>query len=528
MSRRNSLRGPRPPLALVVPAAGAAVVALIPLVYIVVRAGEGGIDGIRREVLSGRTAQLLVRSVTLAVSVTIASTIIGCTCAYLIARTDMRFRSFVGVAFAAPLALPTYVSAYTWLAATGISGFKGSFLVLTMCCYPYVYIPVRAAMSRIDGRQVEVARSLGVGAVATFLRVTLPQLRSAIASGALLVTLYVLSDFGAVSLMRHDVFTTSIFLSYQGSFDRTPAAILGCVLACVTGLIVWAEAGIRSDDARSAKGAVSTMASTRLGRWSFPGWLFSVGVVTASLGVPLVTLGQWSRRSPSDPVSVGGLWETIRSTVGVSFMGAAFTTLLAIPVAVLISRYRNRLAKGIEASSNIGHALPGVVIALSLVFFGVRFATPIYQRLPLLVAAYGVLFLPLAVSSVRSSLVNAPVALDEVGRSLGVGPTGIIARVLLPIAAPGVGAGAVMVFLTCVKELPATLLLRPTGLETLATRLWSETSVADYGRAAPYALAIVGVASVPTLVLTFLTIENRSLRRRVRPPSSVPVASQVR
>ena len=507
------------PLALLVPAVAAAGIALIPLVYIVVRASEAGLDGVRREIVSTRTLHLLSRSLTLAVSVTLASAVIGTSCAFLVTRTDVRGRAVLAVAFAAPLAIPTYVAAYTWLAATGVSGFRGSFLVLTTCCYPYVYLPVRAAISGLDARQQEVARSLGVGALSTLWRVTLPQLRSAIGSGSLLVALYVLSDFGAVSLMRHDVFTTSIFLSYQGSFDRTPAAILGCLLVSVTGLLVWTEARVRREGVdRSAKGAASRAPKIKLGRWSLPGWVFAGSVVGLSLGVPMVTLASWLADSPANPVSFDSLRSTVWSTIGVSMLGAVFTISLAIPVAVLVSRYRSRLARGIEAASYIGHALPGVVIALSLVFFGVRFATPIYQRLPLLIGGYGVLFLPLAVASVRSSLANAPIALDDVGRSLGVNPTAIVRRVLLPIAAPGVGAGAALAFLTCIKELPATLLLRPNGLETLATRLWTETSVADYGRAAPYAIAIVAVASVPTLLLTSLSFESMGSTRRPRRP----------
>ena len=528
----------RAPIAFLLPASVSAVVAAIPLAYIVVRASQGGVDGIRREIVSSRTLHLLTRSVTLALSVTVACAFLGTACALLVTRTDMKGKSVLGVAFAAPLAIPTYVAAYTWLATTGLNGFRGSFVVLTTCCYPYVYIPVRAAMTRIDGRQSEVARSLGVGAATTFWRVTIPQLRSAIGSGSLLVTLYVLSDFGAVSLMRHDVFTTSIFLSYQGSFDRTPAAILGCLLAVITGFLVWGESAARKDNVeRSAKGAVRRPTPVRLGRWSIPCWGFAVGVLGTSLGVPLVTLIRWSGASPSDPVTFQSLTSTVWATVGISLLGAVVTTLLALPVAVLVSRYRSRSAKAIEAATNVGHALPGLVIALALVFFGVRFATPIYQRLPLLIGAYAVLFLPLAIGAIRSSLASAPIALDEVGRSLGIGPAGVVRRVVLPLAAPGIGAGAVMVFLTCIKELPATLLLRPTGLDTLATRLWSETSVADYGRAAPYAIAIVVVASVPTLILTSLSLERaggrtgsgpgtrRGFRRLVRRAVEGPVTS---
>jgi iron(III) transport system permease protein len=494
-------------------AATAAAFAVVPLVYIVIRASEGGFDAIRSELWRRQTAQLLGRSLTLAVTVTAASAVIGTTCAWIVARSNLRGRRYLAVALAAPLSIPTYVAAYTWLSTAGFSGFTGSFIVLTTCCYPYVYLPVLSAFTGIDSRQEEVARSLGANQFEVFRRVTLPLLRSSITSGSLLVALYVLSDFGAVSLMRYDVFTTSIFLSYRGSFDRTPAAILGCLLAVATVAIVAIEARARREaGSRTARGAARQPSPTILGRWSLPAGLVLAFVIITSLGVPLLTLTRWALDSPDAGVSFVDLRTAMFDTLGVSLAGALFTTLLALPVGLLAARYRNRFVRIVESACYLGHALPGLVIALALVFFGVRVATPIYQRLPMLIIGYAVLFLPLAVGSARTSIAQAPVAFDEVARSLGNRPPSVIRRVVLPITAPGIGAGAALVFLACVKELPATLLLRPTGLDTLASRLWTETSVADYGRAAPYAIAIVLVASMPTFVLT--TLSTRSVDRK--------------
>jgi iron(III) transport system permease protein len=503
----------RPPRVLAVAAATAAAFAVVPLFYIAIRASEGGLSGIKTELWRRQTGQLLVRSLTLAGAVTISCALIGTSCAWIVARSDLPGRRFLAVALAAPLSIPTYVAAYTWLSISGISGFTGSFLVLTTCCYPYVYLPVLSAFTGIDARQEEVARSLGANRRAVFRRVTLPLLRSSITSGSLLVALYVLSDFGAVSLMRFDVFTTSIFLSYRGSFDRTPAAILGCLLAVATIAIVALEARSRRESGpRTARGAARQPNPSPLGRWSMAAWGLMALVVVTSLAVPLVTLAKWALDSPDAGVSFVDLRNAIVDTLGVSLGGALFTTLLALPVGLLAARYRTRFVRVVESASYLGHALPGLVIALALVFFGVRVATPIYQRLPMLIIGYAVLFLPLAVGSARTSIAQAPVAFDEVARSLGNRPPSVIRRVLMPITAPGIGAGAALVFLACVKELPATLLLRPTGLETLASRLWTETAVADYGRAAPYAIAIVLVASIPTFLLT--TLSTRPVDRR--------------
>ena len=165
----------------------------------------------------------------------------------------------------------------------------------------------------------------------------------------------------------------------------------------------------------------------------------------------------------------------------------------------------------LEHAAYAGHALPGIVVALSLVFFGIRYAQPLYQRTPLLVLAYAVLFLPAAVGAVRASVSASPRGLEEVARSLGHSQLSTLRRVTLPIAGPGVAAGAALVLLTCMKELPATLLLRPTGMDTLATRLWTETGAGAYAGAAPYAALLLVLAAVPTVRL--MRVQPRLSRR---------------
>jgi iron(III) transport system permease protein len=149
--------------------------------------------------------------------------------------------------------------------------------------------------------------------------------------------------------------------------------------------------------------------------------------------------------------------------------------------------------------------LPGLVIGLSLVFLGINVVYPLYQTVWLLAFAYAALFLPLAVAAVAAAMGQAPPVLEEVARSLGRRGLHVLRTVTLPLAAPGLGAGAALVFLTCMKELPATLLLRPTGMDTLATELWTETSVAAYAAAAPFAALIVLISAAPTWWLSART-----------------------
>jgi iron(III) transport system permease protein len=498
-------RRSRPPVLLVVPAVLAAAVAVLPLVYLVVRSLDSGVAELVSVLWRERTVRLTVRSLGLAAVVTVACLFVGVLLAWLTTRTTLPGRRVWAVVAALPLAIPSYVAAYAWVAAfPRTPPFWGSVVVLTLCCYPYVMLPVAGTLHRTDPALEEVARSLGKGQLATFLTVTLRQVRPAAAVGGLLVALYVLSDFGAVAILRFDVFTRVIYTSYRSSFDGTAAAALGLVLVAITMTVVWAESRSRGRAAQAKVGAgvPRPHRSVVLGVGGTVAGLVGVGIVAAlALGFPLGSLGYWLAHGRSADLDPSALAGAAVSTISVSALGAVVTTMLAIPVGILAARYRSGRVRALEQASYAGHALPGIVVGLSLVFFGVRYAYPIYQRTPLLVLAYAVLFLPAAVGAVRASVAQSPPVLEEVARSLGRSPAGVLRAVTLPLAGPGVAAGAALVFLTCMKELPATLMLRPTGLETLATELWAETEVGAYAAAAPYASLLVLLAAVPTVLL---------------------------
>lgn len=497
--------GARPPTGLVAAAGAVAVASLIPVVYLAVRAAENGWSGIRETLFVRSTADLLVRSLGLAAAVTAASAVLGVALAWLTVRTDLPGRRAWRVLVALPLAMPSYVAAFAYLAAfPGLSGFTAAFLVLTIISYPYVYLPVAAALERIDPALEETARSMGDGPFRAFHRVTLRQLRPAAATGSLLACLYVLSDFGAVSLLRFDSFTRVIYQAYRSSFDRTPAAVLGCLLLGFTLLILVGEARTRGRARYYAAGAGARRSAptVRLGRARWLAPVLPVTVTALALGVPVATAVRWLAESARASVEFDTVWRAARGSVVASVLGAAVTAAAAVPVGLLAARSRGRAAGVIERSAYVGHALPGIVVALSLVFFTVRYLDSLYQRLPVLVFAYLVLFLPLAVSAVYGSAAQAPPSLDEVARSLGRRPINVFRTVTAPLIIPGVAAGTALVFLTCLKELPATLLLGPTGYETLATRVWSATQVGAYGDAALPALMLVLVAALPTWALS--------------------------
>ncbi|MBL8932350.1 MAG: iron ABC transporter permease [Kineosporiaceae bacterium] len=486
------------------PAALAALIASIPLAYLVLRATANGLDPVLQVLWRERTARLVGRSILFAALVTLACLVVGIGTAWILARCRLRGAGAWRVLLALPLAVPSYVAAFSWLAIwPQLEGLWAAVLVLTLTSYPYAYLPVLAALRSTDPALEEVSRSLGRGRWRTFATVTLRQVSPAAAGGGLLVALYALSDFGAVSILRYDSFTRVIHSSYRAGFDRTQAAILGCLLVLVTIVIVIGESRARghADRARTGSGVRRTAAPVELGWWMPAATVGLGGVLGLALGVPAVSLTWWLMRGGSAGTDLPSLATAALTTLWVSLLGAALTVALALPVGVLAARSRHRAVRVIEQLTYAGHALPGIVVALSLVLVGVTILRPLYQRTPLLVLAYAVLFLPSAVAAVRGSVVLSSPRLEEVARALGNSPRQVFRRVTLPLATPGIAAGAVLVMLTCMKELPATLLLRPTGTETLATELWAATTVGRYAEAAPYAGVLVLLSSLPAALM---------------------------
>jgi iron(III) transport system permease protein len=214
----------------------------------------------------------------------------------------------------------------------------------------------------------------------------------------------------------------------------------------------------------------------------------------------------WVQRTSATPVDAGLVFQSISTSFQIGVFTALAATLIALPVGIGVVRFPSLYTRSIERSTYLSHALPGIVVAISLVYAGIRLFRPIYQELPLLVLGQVVLFLPLAVASIRTSLEQSPVRLEEVSRSLGFGQMMTIARVTIPIALPGIASGAALVMLAAVKELPTTLLLRPTGTETLATSIWKYSTVSDYAAVGPYALSLMLLAAIPTAILSAITI----------------------
>jgi iron(III) transport system permease protein len=499
-----------------------AALALLPLGYLIVRSSELGVGRAMEIATSDRSVGLLWRTVSLAVAVTASSVAIAVPIAWLTVRSDLPLRRFWVVVTALPLAIPTYVGAFAFIGAVGprgilqgwleplgvdslpsLYGFRGAWLVLTLFTYPYVLLTVRSAVRRLDPSLEEASRMLGHGRWSTFRRVVLPQLRPSIVAGSLLVALYTLSDFGAVSMLRFDSFTRAIFVQYRASLDRSTAAVLGLVLVAVTLVVLSGESAARRSGSyhRLHGGGVRATPVTPLGRWRWPVFGLLVVLVSVALVVPLAVIATWLLRGIEAGEPLRLTTTLIGNSLRASALGAVASVLAAWPVAVLSVRRGGWLGRAVEGACWAGHSLPGVVVALSLVFFGARVAPGIYQTHWILTLAYVVLFLPQALGAMRASLLQISPRLEEASRLLGRGSAQTLVRIVAPLARPGILAGGALVFLTCMKELPATLLLAPTGYPTLATQVWSATSEAFFARAAAPALALVLLSSLPMAVL---------------------------
>jgi len=492
-----------PPAALVVPAVLAALASLAPLAYLVDIAFDRGMPELWDELWQERTFRLVVRSGLLAACVTLASVVVSVPLAWAVMRSDLRGRRIWRIVLALPLAIPSYLAAFAWISwAPSLAGFWGAFLVLTAVSYPYVYLPLTAAFGRLDQSLDEIATIHGKGSMTRLVVLAARQCRGAVAGGSLLVALYVLSDFGAVATMRYDAFTWVIYGAYRAGFNPTRAAVLALVLVLIALGLVVAEAIARGRTVSTVTTrAVETPRPIRLRNRSLWFQSAALSVSMISLGFPVWRILVWVDTFGSED-GLGDVASALWGSVRYSLIAAILTVLVALPIGLLVARYPSRTSLLLDRATYVTHALPGIVVAISMVFIGVRVLRPVYLEAPLLVLAYVALFLPLAVGGVRASAEQIPIALDDVARSLGKGPMAVVRRVDLPLIAPGIAASTALVTLAAMKELPVTMLLRPTGTETLATRLWTYTTVSDYAGAGPYALAIVVFVAIPTAIAT--------------------------
>ena len=490
--------------------AAVAATALLP-VAVLVQLGIGA-----ELALDARSLEVLLNTVLLTVLTVAGAIALGVPLAFATACSDLPLRRFWVGALAAPLAIPSYIGAFAWFAAVGpggeierltglrtprVQGLAGATLVMTLYTFPFVLITTRAALVSLDTNVVDVARTLGLSLRGALLRVVLPRARTGIAAGALLVALYTLSDFGTPAIMRFDTFTRIIYVEYN-AFGLDRAALLSLQLLVLVFVVLALEARVRSP--RERPGRALTL---RLGRRQKALTLGVAGaVVLATLVLPVAVFGLWLVR---DGI-IGFDWRYVLNSAYPSLLAALAAVLVALPVAY--AARSGRLGRLLERIGYIGFGIPGIVMGTALVYVGLRLE-PLYQTLALLVIAYVLLFLPLAVGSTRASVERMEGDLVGAARSLGASPLEAFSRVSLPLVRPGLVAGAALVFLEAMRELPATLLLRPNDFETLASYLWLVYEAGQFGRAAVPGLLLMLVSGAAVVIM--LSAEARGSAQAV-------------
>jgi iron(III) transport system permease protein len=495
----------RRPVVLWLTGGAVALLLFLPLAYLLVQVAQSGWTTVSHLLFRQLTLDLLWNTVRLSLAVTAACAVIGVAAAWCIERTNLPGRRIWAVLVVVPLAIPDFVTSYGWVSvAPSVQGFLGSLLVMTLALYPLVYLPVAAAFRGADPGQEEVALSLGLGRARTFWRVTLAQARTALLGGCVLVSLALLAEYGAFEILRYNTLTTEIFFESERVYNIPAASSLSLVLVLVCFLVLGADLAARGRGRVSRIGpqVARQRRPLRLGRATLPTLAGFTLLAGLALGVPIGVIIYWlvNPGHTTLPASTSLLSAALH-TAGYAAAAGALATVLAIPVALLSVRHPRRSTMLLERSTFVVQALTGLVIALSLVFFAIRSVPYLYQSAPLLIVGYAILFFPLALVAVRTSVAQAPVQLEEVGRSLGQRPLAVLWRVVLPLVAPGLAAAFCLVFLSTVTELTLTLVMVPTGVQTLATEFWAYSTNISYGAAAPYAALMVAIAVIPSYVL---------------------------
>lgn len=480
---------------------------LLPFLYVVIRAWDVGLDRSIELLWRPRMGDLLLNTLLLMGCVTIGAITLGTVCAFLLERYRFWGHSFFQVVMSLPLCIPAFVSCFTWISLTfRMEGFWGTICIMTLSSFPLAYLPVSATLKRLDRTLEEVSLSLGKSPIYTFWHAIFPQLKPAIGSSLLLIALHMLIEFGAVSILNYHTFTTAIFQEYEMSFNNGTAALLSAVLMGICAVVVFGEFFFRGRQTlyHSGKGVMRPYPVKTLSlKKQCVVFTFFMSIFILSIGIPIIMLIYWLivGNSRGHAVDFAEFFSAFSHSLIISGLGAALTVLCALPLVWGAVRYQSRLTLWIDRLPYLLHAVPGLVIALSLVYFTINYANALYQTFLVVIVAYFMLYLPMAQTTLRAALEQFSDNIEKVAQSLGRSHFYIFRTLTLPAILPGLAAAFALVFLNLMKELTATLLLTPNDIKTLSTAVWEYTSDAQYAAATPYALMLVFFSGIPVFLL---------------------------
>jgi iron(III) transport system permease protein len=513
-----------------------AVIVAIPVMITIYSAVTGDPE-LWSKLYKTRLKLLLPNTIKLLISVGFLTFIFGVFSSWVVSRFDFWGKKVWEWALILPLAMPGYVLAYSyasimapggvfksaWISIFGdlasapsLYSFWGVSIVLSLVNYPYVYLLSRSAFLNQNDTYDEAAQVLGVSKWKRFWSVQVRMAYPGIVAGLALTLMEVLSDFGTVAILRYPTFTEAIYRQMTARFDSTGAAALSVVLVTMTLMMLVVERYFRGkrtfEQTRGKFMKKKQVKLSRVGTVSVTiAFLFLLGFAFLA---PVSLLINWSYKA----ISNGGLDKRMigyaLNTLYVSVIGATVTMLLALPVAYLSARYRTFFSKGIYYISTLGYSLPGPVLAVGILLTVSMTSTWFYGSILLLFTAYAVRFIPVAIQSQESSISMVSQSMEDAAKTLGAGRVKRVTRVLLPLIKPGLLTGWAVVFVDCMKELPATMMLRPTAFDTLAMRVWIEATEALWEMAAIPALLIVLAGLVP---LSIIIRKSRGDKNGIQP-----------
>jgi iron(III) transport system permease protein len=519
--------------------AAAAIAASVALPVLVVLASWRDPAGdVWRHLWQTQLAELLVNTLTLAGGVGIGTLALGAGLAWLVVAHEFPGRRFFEWALVLPLAMPAYVIGFAFLAMFDFAGPVQSALrrvlgpdmrvpnlrsgwgvvtMMTLVFYPYVYVLARVAFREHGRAALEVARSLGHSPRRALFTVILPLARPALVAGAALAVMEALADFGTVSTFGYRTLTEAVYRVWTGMFDRAAATQVASLLLLLVLALLVLERALRGRRRFTRAARATELPRRVLSGWSAISASAACGLVLAlAFVLPAAELVAWALELPAEERARRGFAGLVGSTFGLAAASAVLVGTLALVLAYARRLRPSRLATGAAQFASIGYALPGAVIAVGVLspmawldgalataadaVFGHRLDLVFTGSSAAVLFAYVVRFLAVGYHTTESALARIPPTLDEAARSLGVTMRGALRRVHLPLMRGGILSAATLIWVETIKELPATLLLRPFGLKTLAIEVWERTSESLWAEAALPALAIVGVGLVPLVL----------------------------
>ncbi len=521
------------PVALTLAAVSVSLAAAVPLGYVLMRASAAD-PATWARLWTTQAPGLLANTIALVIATTCCASILGVALAWLVERTDLPARGMWRWALSLPLAVPAYVAATCALLVLRRGGLADQFfsgllnvapgqiplpslynlggatVIISLSVFPYVYLPVAAAIRSMNRGFEEASRMAGLGAWATFRSVTLPLILPAVLGGALLVSLYALSDFGTVALLRYPTFTTAIYNQFTGQIDRSGAAILSMGLVALTLPLLAGESWLNARRNRSAgASAWKPQSPLKLGRWRWVAFAGVMAVALLSVGLPVLALAGLSAQGLLFPTDVDRIWRVGGDSVWqhglnsllVAGVAATLASVLALAPTYLATRFPHRVSGLLLHVCRVSYALPGLIVGLGFVMMLSQWAPAIYGTVIALMLGFVFRLLPYAVSADHTALSGVSPSLEQAARVMGRRPLAAFWRVTLPAAAPGLMAGWALAFIAAMKELPTAILLRPPGFDTLAVRIWAASSESIYTQAAPPAFLLVMLTMIPLAVL---------------------------